>query len=88
MCASAPLVARLRASGVPSRLGIIPPALFVCKHVQNTANMKKERINYEAPTAETLVVRFEGVVCESNVQANTASRVNYGVVYDDLDGED
>ena len=66
----------------------MPSALFVSIYVQNTFNMKKERIKYEAPTAETLVVRFEGVVCESNVQANTASRVNYGVVYDDLDGED
>ena len=67
----------------------MPSALFVSIYVQNTFNMKKERIKYEAPTAETLVVRFEGVVCESNgiQQSNavTASQQGWNDGWDELE---
>ena len=28
--------------------------------------MNKEKLLYEAPTAQTFVVRFEGMICQSN----------------------
>ena len=28
--------------------------------------MNKQKLSYQSPVTETLVVRFEGVICESN----------------------
>ena len=32
--------------------------------------MKKQKLDYLSPETETLVVRFEGVVCQSNLEQN------------------
>ena len=32
--------------------------------------MNKEKLTYLSPETETLVVRFEGVICQSNIYGN------------------
>ena len=45
--------------------------------------MKKKKLIYEAPEAEILVVRFEGMVCTSPNGTNSENRTEYFTYGDD-----
>ena len=39
--------------------------------------MKKQKLTYSAPTTETLVVGFEGVICQSNYGVMLAAGLGF-----------
>ncbi len=47
--------------------------------------MNKEKQFYEAPTAQTFVVKFEGMICVSNNAASNTEYFNYNPLTDDED---
>ena len=47
--------------------------------------MKKETIFYEAPTAQTFVVRFGGVLCDSNGIQNSNRVLGSSYEFDEWD---
>lgn len=56
--------------------------------LKNYNIMNKQRLNYLAPEAETLVIRFEGAICGSNDTQVSGNRGGSYGYYSGLDDDE